>query len=337
MLKHFIFTIIFLLLPFSSQAATIYLESDSQEYHIGDEFRVDIMVDKVGECFNTAEIEIDFPKDILNFINFSDGESLLSLWLEKPNSDNIQEINKLGRLKFTGGIPGGYCGKIPGDPGVSNKLGAIFFKAKNVAEGVEISIDNQNSKILLNDGQGSFDNLKVKNLKLDILEASSTSKNEWKELLKKDKIPPEPFVVELRQNPNMFDGAYYIIFSTTDKQSGIDHYEVLEIKLEEQLGIKPKRSFWDIVLGRKKKTPKWEKVESIPYKLKDQSLESIIKVKAVDKAGNERVVEYVPPADKRPPKHSPFIDFKLSFLLIIGAVVLILVVVLLERKQKRYK
>ena len=35
----------------------------------------------------------------------------------------------------------------------------------------------------------------------------------------------------------------------------------------------------------------WEKVVS-PYVLKDQSLNSVIRVKAVDRAGNERIVEF---------------------------------------------
>ncbi len=337
MFKYLVLIFLFLALPFYSYAATISLESRNQKYHVGDEFAVDVMVDKINECFNTVKIEIDFPKDFLDFIDFSDGESLLSLWLKKPNSNNKQEINQSGKLEFIGGIPGGYCGKIPGDPGISNKLGTIFFKAQKAAQEIELTINN-NSQILLNDGRGSFDDLQIKKLKLNILEATSTFKEGWKELLKKDKIPPETFVVELRQSPHMFNGAYYIIFSTTDKQSGLDHYEVLEIKPEEQLGIKPKRSFWDIILGKKKEAPKWERVKSIPYKLKDQSLESIIKVKAVDKAGNERIVEYIPPADKRPPKPSKFfISFKLSLILIVGAVILILITVLLEKKRKRYK
>ena len=37
----------------------------------------------------------------------------------------------------------------------------------------------------------------------------------------------------------------------------------------------------------------WERAES-PYLLKDQSLKSIIKVKAVDKAGNEKIVKVAP-------------------------------------------
>jgi hypothetical protein len=75
----------------------------------------------------------------------------------------------------------------------------------------------------------------------------------------------------------VFGGLYYIVFSTVDKQSGVDHYEVFE-------------------------NGAWEKVVS-PYKLPDQSLKSEIKVKAIDKAGNERVGDYA--GDVIPPSQAP--------------------------------
>jgi hypothetical protein len=91
----------------------------------------------------------------------------------------------------------------------------------------------------------------------------------------------------------MFDNQYYIIFSTTDKQSGMDHFEVLEIRHDQELGI-VKGGFWDKLKGKTTFVPEWETAK-IPYLLNDQDLLSIIRVKAIDKAGNERFVEYIPP------------------------------------------
>ncbi len=102
-------------------------------------------------------------------------------------------------------------------------------------------------------------------------------KDEWKKELEKDNIPPEPFEIEIHQNPLIFEGKYFITFSTNDKQTGIDYYEIHEIP-----------PIWTL------KTTKPERAGS-PYLLKDQSLKSIIKVRAVDKAGNERVAEHIPP------------------------------------------
>jgi len=85
-----------------------------------------------------------------------------------------------------------------------------------------------------------------------------------------DTTPPEEFPLEISQEPSIFEGKYFLSFATTDKTSGIDHYEVREGKGD------------------------W-KIAEIPYLLKDQSLKSKISAKAVDKAGNERIAEYLPP------------------------------------------
>jgi hypothetical protein len=97
-------------------------------------------------------------------------------------------------------------------------------------------------------------------------------KDEWQEELEKDKIPPEDFKPEIVKINN----KYYLAFSTKDKNSGIDHYDVLE---------KPQaKSLLKSIIA------KWVKTNS-PYLLKNQSLSSNIEVRAVDKAGNERIVK----------------------------------------------
>jgi hypothetical protein len=93
---------------------------------------------------------------------------------------------------------------------------------------------------------------------------------------------PSPFSIELVQDNNVFNGKYYIVFSTTDKQSGIDHYEVLEEPIRELSLFK-----WGAP------NHAWVRVKN-PYVLTDQRLQSVIRVKAVDKAGNERIATYAP-------------------------------------------
>ncbi len=149
------------------------------------------------------------------------------------------------------------------------------------------------TRVLLNDGLGTADTLITKGAQFAVSRQLGLPKTDWEDQLKKDTIPPEPFNVELHKNPTLFNGQYYIMFTTTDKQTGIDHYEVLEIKPGEQLNVVPKRKFIDIILRRKKSPPQW-KVTKPPYLLRDQSLQSVIKVKAIDKAANERIVEYIP-------------------------------------------
>jgi hypothetical protein len=267
--KIIIFSIfIFLFLPLFVKGAILYFEPSKGEYHLGDTFIVDLRIDTEGECINTVKAIVSFPKDLLEAKDFSTGNSILSLWLEGPKIDQ-----KEGLISFVGGIPGGFCGPLPGEPEKPNLLGRIIFRvvSRDVPRGLaEISF-KEDSQVLLNDGFGTPAKLTLKEAIFTILpEKAEVPREEWQEELTKDDIPPEPFEIKISQDPSIFGGKYFIVFSTTDKQTGIDHYEVKEGKRD------------------------WKRAES-PYLLEDQSLKSIILVKAVDKAGNERIAEYIPP------------------------------------------
>jgi hypothetical protein len=69
-----------------------------------------------------------------------------------------------------------------------------------------------------------------------------------------------------------------LVFSTQDKGSGIDYYEVKEESQFLLFRLLPS---------------KWHRAES-PYLLRDQSLSSRIYVKAVDRAGNKQFAELLP-------------------------------------------
>lgn len=256
-----------LLVPFAAFGAILYFEPVSGEFYQGDTFGVNLKIDTEKDCINTVKGEIEFSKDVLEVVNFITGNSILTIWLQSPKLDQNS-----GKISFVGGIPGGYCGPLPGEPGELGLLLKIFFKTKK--EGTANLKFLKESQVLLNDGFGTPAKLNLKEAEFKILpEKREIPKEEWQEELKKDNIPPEPFEIEIHKDPAIFEGKYFIVFSTTDKQTGIDHYEVLET--------------------REKRQENWKKAES-PYLLEDQSLRSIIKVKAVDKAGNERIAEYLP-------------------------------------------
>jgi hypothetical protein len=265
----------FVLFPATTSAAILYLEPSSREYQPGDTFIVEMKIDTEGECINTIEANLSFSRDILKAVDFSQGKSIIIVWVKSP------EINQeKGEISFSGGISGGYCGRIPGDPGTSNLLGQIIFRipgmmvrkpGENIAEVKFLDT----SQILLNDGLGTKAKLTTQGATFKILSKLEPSQDEWKEELEKDNIPPEPFEIEIQQTPAIFEGKYFITFSTTDKQTGVDYYEIREGKRD------------------------WQTAES-PYLLDDQSLQSIIEVKAIDKAGNERIAEYTPEIPKKP-------------------------------------
>jgi len=78
---------------------------------------------------------------------------------------------------------------------------------------------------------------------------------------------PEEFELQITE----IEEKNYLVFATRDETSGIEYYEVQEGKQESKKAISP-------------------------YLLEDQKLgKGIIKVKAIDKAGNERITEIKPP------------------------------------------
>lgn len=269
--QNFYFLVIvfsFSFLVFSScQATVLYLEPFSGEYHSDDTFIVEARIDTEGECINTVKVDLNFSKDVLEAIDFSSGESILTIWLQTPKIDQ-----KEGLISFAGGIPGGYCGPLIGEPGKPTILGKIAFHV--VPRIVQLSLAEikllESSQVLLNDGFGTPAKLTLKGAIFTILpEKREMPTNEWQEEIGKDNIPPEPFLIEIQKDPSIFEGKYFIVFQTVDKQTGIDHYEVKEGKRN------------------------WKMAES-PYLLEDQDLKDKILVKAVDKAGNERIAEWKP-------------------------------------------
>ena len=261
----FLIIIFSLFVPLGVGAAVLYLEPAESDYYQGDTFIINVRINVEEECVNTIQADLKFSKDSLEVKDVSQGNSIISFWVKEPEFSNEN-----GFISFAGGIPGGFCGLLPGDPGESNLLGRIVFQARGIADAkVEFS---DTSQVLLNDGLGTLANLSTRGAVLAILPGmAEMPKKEWQEALEKDKTPPEVFKIEINQDPATFEGKYFITFSTTDKQTGIDYYEVKE--------------------GRRD----WQKIAS-PYLLENQGLKSIIKVRAADKAGNERVAQYIPPA-----------------------------------------
>jgi hypothetical protein len=339
----FIFVWLLFLIPSVASAAILYFEPAGGNFNLGDEFMVDVKLDIGDSCINALEAEIDMAGDAVRLMDFSAGSSFFALWITRPAQTEMDEINRSGKLSFSGGIPGGYCGKIPGDPGVSNVVGTLVFKIPSFSVSASgsnrlgLSFNAAKTRALKNDGVGTADALITKEAEFFVSPSGALPLNEWQSILKNDTIPPEPFVIEILKDPNLFDNKYYVVFSTTDKQSGLDRYEVLEIKPGEEVGVAPAVSWLDRLFKRPEAAPAWQSAV-MPYVLKDQDLASIIKVKAVDKAGNERIVEYVPPLTAAKPE-APRL-----YLGIIAAIVLFtflaalsLIIIIKRRKNGKTK
>jgi len=116
----------------------------------------------------------------------------------------------------------------------------------------------------------------------------------------KDTVSPEPFQIQLGQDATAFEGKRFLIALVTDKTSGIDHYEVSEI--------------------RDGKRGTWKTVE-LPYVLDDTVEIETIELKVVDRAGNERIVSF--PLQTPSSRYNNYLSF--GIIITIGIFILYIV------------
>ncbi len=266
--------------PSLAQGAVIYLDPAAGNYPPGVTFAVDVRLDNQNQCVNAAEVDIAYPKDLIQAVDVSDGDSIFSLWVKDPTI-----YANYGLISFLGGLPGGYCGRVAGDPTLSNKLATIYFRfptstaitSSSVPQTADISFVST-TRAVLNDGLGTLADLTTAGASYtQILKGQYAAQNVWQEAIQNDTTPPEPFSVGVYRDQSLFGGQLFAVFSTVDKQTGIDHYEVAEVPAQ------------DVGLGENQ----WNWVRAVsPYLIRNQNLNGMIEVRAIDKAGNERLASY---------------------------------------------
>ena len=273
------------------EAAKLGLTSEIQEIGLNQQFQMDISLDTENEEINAVEGKVIFPGDLLELKEIRDGNSIINFWIERP------KVEQAGIIGFSGIIPGGY-------QETKGFVFSVVFRAKASGSG---AIEIRDAKVLLNDGRGTEASVKLSPFQLSISQEVSPATATVETI--KDTDQPEEFKPEIAQSPEIFDGQYFLVFATQDKGSGIDHYEVLE--------------------NRKQKIENrgWIGADS-PYLLKDQELKSYIYVKAVDKAGNERIATLSP--------QNPLKWYENYFVLFIIIISMIFVYLIL-RRVKRFR
>lgn len=237
-------------------AAEFSIDTRVPHVGVGQRMEITVLLNTEGETINALEGKVHLPA-FLRIESIRDGNSLVSLWVERPNIQGNE-------ISFAGVVPGGWFGSS----------GEVFsiIATTNAVGNDEATFSN--AHLLLHDGHGTSAKVRTAGLAL------STDPNiQPLELVDdiEDREPPEPFIPLLGREPSIFDGAYFLVFSTQDKVSGIDRYEVLETaeRLEdERLGD-------------------WRTATS-PYRINDQQLNSFIYVRAIDHAGNIRVSVFEP-------------------------------------------
>lgn len=247
------------LVPSITHAQSLLLKSPKTTYNVGDSFAVSLTLDTKGQSINTLSGKIQLPTSHLQILDVRYGNSIVTLWVERPKADASS-----GAITFTGGIPGGFSGSA----------GPILsFGVRARAEG-SATINLKDIKILLNDGKGTELAATSGTLKLTISKALPKPASTLKEIYAPlpDTVSPESFVPLVSRHPSVAENKYFVSFFAVDKDSGVSGYEVRE----EPLVIS---RFTD------RFSKDFVKTES-PYVLYGQYLAYKVAVRACDQAGN---------------------------------------------------
>jgi len=274
-------TVLFLLaLPLHLFAVEFLLISPNAEMEAGSIITLSVLLDTEGESINAIEGKL-LISDALEVLDINDGNSIVNFWVERPKIG-------VGSVSFSGTIPGGYNG-------VNGFLFSVTLTGvKN--GGADITLSGISA--FINDGLGTKSEATGSPYNIFIQEGTTSIPEITPPT---DTALPESFVPLLSKDQNFFDGKYFIVFSTQDKISGIDHYEVAE-----------EAGFMSFTY----KSLPWVPAES-PYVLKDQEQKSNIYIKAVDRQGNYRIVS-IPPANQ-----AFFYDYNWVFITILLCVVIL--------------
>ncbi len=241
-------------------AAQLSFESSNPAPAVGERFSVAVLLDTQGDEINADGGSVTFPGDLVEFLGASDAGSIVSFWIEPP-------ALRGGVVTFSGITPGAFNGH-------RGLLFTLEFRAKKAGAGMIGIVD---AKTLRNDGTGMSASVVVSSLSLRVSPpAAAPSPSVPVAPTVADRQPPEPFTPEIGRDPNVFDGQWFVAFATEDKGSGMSGYEVKESRSRIFAWLVP-----------------W-KPASTPYLLADQELQSYVFVKAVDRAGNERVAMLAP-------------------------------------------
>lgn len=219
----------------------------------GEAREIAVTLDTEGETVNGIRGAIAYDARKVHVVAIDDGGSVVNLWIERPRA---AENGERGLISFSGIAPGGYEGK-------NGKLFTLFLEASGT-EGSAVNAEP--GSVFLHDGKGTERAYKGSSVYVPGGAPASGQIS-----FAGDRTPPEPFTPVLARDPLMFDNRFVLVFGAVDKGSGIKGYEVAEVS--------PRTS----VLA-------WQDAES-PYLLKDQSLRSEAYVRAVDNAGNFRIVK----------------------------------------------
>lgn len=237
-------------------AAQLYFDTQEMTVGTSGQFVVALNI-TADEPINTLSVAVPIP-EVFTILDVSTGNSVVPIFIDKPTYDEQTRM-----LTFSGLIPGGFQGK-------GGRLITIFMKPRGelmaTAKEVTFQVSARGTKVYLNVPEPREDSLILPAQVLPIVSGKENTKIDVP-----DYEMPESFVPEITDDPLLGAGHPVVVFTTTDKQSGIAYYEVAESSYPE-----------------KNERLRWKTAES-PYSLRSTDARDYVYVKAVDKKGNYRI------------------------------------------------
>lgn len=149
-----LFALFCFLVPQFASAAVLFSQSANQDVYEGQTFVMDWFLDTEGRPINSLDLKINYSQEFLEVQDVSAGNSLVNLWIKLPTADNEK-----GLIELIGGIVNGTKeSKVP-----------IFHSVFKVKKSGTASVTlNPGSVVLLNDGHGTSEPVKFRNVLFNI-------------------------------------------------------------------------------------------------------------------------------------------------------------------------
>lgn len=259
-----------LLAPLSAAALSVDFDSAELTVNASQEFRVPIVLENPGKVdINTVQATVIIPKESFSIQTYWLEQSIVPLWVEEPT---VTETDTAYYVSFTGLIPGGTT--------ASGEILTLILKASDPIERTTLRLLDPEVYRNTRTAEGVSLGDQYLFVRITPYDAGIVPQQD---IVIEDTVPPEDFFPIVGKSQTVFDGDYFVMFQTLDRQTGVAFYDVLEspyFYTTEELSENNDKLYW--------------RQATNPMRLQDQTLESYVYVRAHDRAGNSRTV-IIPP------------------------------------------
>lgn len=184
------------------------------------QFSVTITLNTGGVVVNSFDISLTYPSDIISFKGYKEEGSIKKTWFVSPRDES-------GTIHFIGVIPNGVNGLYDPDKKGLQPIPIVKLLFSPIAEGQGL-LNITHSDVLQNDGLGTPLSHEQDSALIVVLHTALSLQDGTltPDTTNKDQEPPEPFVIQYVPASFFSRTPPMIIFSTTDKDSGVDKYQI---------------------------------------------------------------------------------------------------------------